>query len=78
MKSALHYLYNSGKGRLLDICGAMICSYFRIAFLLFFIKTENAVYTSFQNNTLLFIGGLIFDIMNIQITSLLNLNEYQC
>ena len=50
----------------LDTCGAMICSYFGIAFLLFFMKIENAVYTSFQNSTLLFINGLIFDIMNIQ------------
>ena len=44
----------------------MICSYFGIAFLLFFMKIENTVYTSFQNSTLLFINGLIFDIMNIQ------------
>ena len=50
----------------LDTCGAMICSYFGIAFLLFFMKIENTVYTSFQNSTLLFINGLIFDIMNIQ------------
>ena len=50
----------------LDTCWAMICSYFGIAFLLFFMKIENAVYTSFQNSTLLFINGLIFDIMNIQ------------
>ena len=50
----------------LDTCCAMICSYFGIAFLLFFMKIENAVYTSFQNSTLLFINGLIFDIMNIQ------------
>ena len=50
----------------LDTCGAMICSYFGIAFLLFFMKIENAVYTSFQNSTLLFINGLIFDIMNTQ------------
>ena len=50
----------------LDTCGAMICSYFGITFLLFFMKIENAVYTSFQNNTLLFFSGLIFDIMNIQ------------
>ena len=35
--------------------------------LLFFIKIENTVYTSFQKDhiTLLFINGLIFDIMNI-------------
>ena len=51
---------------ILDTCGAMICSYFGIAFLLFFMKIENTVYTSFQNSTLLFINGLIFDIMNIQ------------
>ena len=50
----------------LDTCGAMICSYFRIAFPLFFMKIENAVYTFCQNCTLLFINGLIFDIMNIQ------------
>ena len=49
----------------LDTCGAMICSYSGIASLLFFMKIENAVYTSFQNSTLLFINGLIFDIMNI-------------
>ena len=49
-----------------DTCGAMICSYFRIAFLLIFMKIENTVYTSFKNSTLLFINGLIFDIMNIQ------------
>ena len=47
-------------------CGAMICLHFGIAFLLFFTKIENAVYTSFQNSTLLFINGLNFDIMNIQ------------
>ena len=50
----------------LDTCGAMICSYFGIAFLLFFMKIENTVYTSFQKSTLFFINGLIFDIMNIQ------------
>ena len=49
----------------LDTCGAMICSYFGIAFLLLFMKIENAIYTSFQNSTFLFINGLIFDIMNI-------------
>ena len=43
----------------LDTCGAIV-------FLLFFMKIENAVYTSFQNSTLLFINELIFDIMNIQ------------
>ena len=51
-----------------DTCGAMICSYFGITFLLFFMKIENTVYTSFQNSILLFItgNGFIFDIMNIQ------------
>ena len=44
--------------------GAMIYSYVRIAFLLFFMKIENTVYTSFQNITFLFINGLIFDILN--------------
>ena len=58
----------------LHTCRAMICSYFGIAFLLFFMKIENAVYASFQNSMLLFINGLIFDIiMNIQ-----NNHEYQC
>ena len=50
----------------LDTCGAMVCSYFGIAFLLFFIKIENTASTSFQNSTFLFINGLIFDTMNIQ------------
>ena len=50
----------------LDTCGAMIWSYFGIAFPLFFIKIENTVYTSFQNKMLLFINGLIFDIRNSQ------------
>ena len=78
MKSVQHCLYNSGiKVDILDTCGGMICSCFRTAYLLFFIKIENAVYTSCQNSTLLFINGLIFDIMNTQ-TSLLNLNENQC
>ena len=45
-----------------------------------FMKIENAVYKSWQSSTLLFINGLIFDIMNIhfKITSLLSLNENQC
>ena len=50
----------------LDTYGAMICSYFGIIFLLLFKKIENAVYTSFKYSILLFINGLIFDIMNIQ------------
>ena len=67
MKSAQHCLYNSGiKVDILDTCGAMICSYFGIAFLLFFIKIENAAYISCQKSTLLFINGLIFDITNTQ------------
>ena len=66
-----HCLYNSGikvdildtcgryiKVDILDTCGAMICSYFRVAFLLFFKKIENAVYTSCQNSTLLFINAM--------------------
>ena len=64
MKSAKRCLYNSGiKVDILDTCAAMICSYFGIAFLLFFIRIENAVYTFCQNSALLFINGLIFDIM---------------
>ena len=50
----------------LNKCGAMICSYFGIVFLLLFMKIENAVYTGFQNSMLLFINEFIFDIMNIQ------------
>ena len=50
----------------LDTCGAMICLYSGTAFLLFFMKIENTVYTSSQNSMLLFINWLIFDIMNIQ------------
>ena len=65
MKSAQYCLYNSGiKVDILDTSGTMICSYFGIAFLLFFIKIENAVYTSCQNSTLLFFNGLVFDILN--------------
>ena len=67
MKSAQHCLYNSSiKVDIFDTCGAMKCSYSGIAFLLFFTKIENGVYTSCQNSTLLFINGLIFDIMNTQ------------
>ena len=51
---------------ILDTYGAMVCTYFGIAFLLLFKKTENPVYTSFKNSILLFINGLIFDIMNTQ------------
>ena len=50
----------------LDRCGEMICSYFEIVFLLLFKKIENAVCISFQNSMLLFINGLIFDIMKTQ------------
>ena len=50
----------------LDTCWTMICSYFGIAFLLFYTKIENVVYTSFQTNMLLFINRLTFDIMKIQ------------
>ena len=67
MKSAQHCLCNSDiKVDILNTCGTMICWYFGIAFLLFFIRIENAIYTSCQNSTLLFINGLIFDIMNTQ------------
>ena len=79
MKSAQHCLYNSGiMVDILDTCGAMKGSYFGIAFLLFYIKTENAVYTSCQKSTLLFNNGLIFDIINAQNNQSLNLNENQC
>ena len=65
ISDARHYIRHSTictilvKVDVLDTCGA-------IAFLLFFMKIENAVYTSFENSTLLFINELIFDIMNIQ------------
>ena len=65
-----HNTANLVKVYVLDTCGA-IYLYFGIAFLLFFMKIENTVYTSFQNSTLLFINGLIFDIMNIQ-------NNHKC
>ena len=66
-KSAQHCLYNSGiKVDILDTYGAIINSYFGNAFLLFFIKIENAVYTFCQKSTVLSINGLIFDIMNTQ------------
>ena len=65
MKSAQHCYTNLVKVDVLDECGAMICLHFRITFLLFFMKIENAVYTSFQSSTLLLINELIFD-MNIQ------------
>ena len=67
LKPAQYCLYNSViKVDILDTCAAMICSYFGIAFMLFFIRIENAVYTSCQNSVLLFINGLTFDIMNTQ------------
>ena len=50
----------------LDTCRVMICSYFGIAFLLFFMDIENAVYKSCQNNKIVFINGLTFDITNIE------------
>ena len=65
MKSAQHCTILV-KVDVLNTCGAMICSNFGIVFLLFFTKIKNAVYTSFQNSSLLLIDGLIFDIMNIQ------------
>ena len=76
MKSAQHCLYNFGiKVDILNTYGTMICLYFGIAFLLFFIKIEHTVYTSCQNSTLLFINGLIFDIMNTQNNQSL---EFEC
>ena len=51
---------------IIHTCGAMICSNFGIAFLLFFVRIENVVYTSCHNRALLFINGLIFDVMDTQ------------
>ena len=66
MKPAQHCLYNS-KVDILSTCGAIICSYFGIAFLLFCMKiVENAVYKCYQSNTLLSMNGLTFNMMNIQ------------
>ena len=65
MKSAQHCTILV-KIDVLDTCGAMICSYFGIVFLLLFKKIENAVYICFQNSMLLFINGFIFDIINNQ------------
>ena len=64
----------------LNTCGVMICSYFGIAFLLFFMKIKNTVYTSSQSSTLLFINVMnwFLTLWTFKITSLLNLNEYQC
>ena len=50
----------------LNTCGAIICSYFGIIFVLLFKEIENAVYTCFQNSMLFFINEFIFDIMNIK------------
>ena len=67
MKLAQRCLHNSGKGRCTRYMWSndLFVLWNRI-FLLFFVKIENTVYTSFQNSMLLFINGLIFDIMNIQ------------
>ena len=65
-KLAQHCLYNSRKDRCTQKMWSNTCSYFVIVFALLFKKIENAFYTCFQNNMLLFINGFIFDIMNIQ------------
>ena len=49
MKTARNCLYNSGKGRYTRYMWKMVCSYFGITFLIFFMKIENVVYTSCQN-----------------------------
>ena len=66
MKSAQHCLHNSGKGRSTRYMWSndRLVLWNRISAI--FMKIENAVYTTFQNSTLLFIKGLIFDIMDIQ------------
>ena len=81
--SAQHCLYNSGKDRCIRYMWSNNMFVVWNPILLFFMKIENTVYTSFQNSMLLFINGFTFDIMNIQnnisqYKSLLNLNEYQC
>ena len=49
MKTARNCLYNSFKGRYTRYMWKMVCSYFGITFLIFFMKIENVVYTSCQN-----------------------------
>ena len=69
MKSAQHCLYNSGKGRCTRYIWSNDMSVLRnrvSAFLIFFMNIENAVYTSFESSTLLFINELMFDIINSQ------------
>ena len=78
MKSVQHCLYKSGvEVDILDTCRAMICSYFGIAFLLFFIRIENAVYTSWQNSFFSLMDWFLTS-WTLKITSFLNLNENQC
>ena len=65
MKSTQRFLCNSCKGRCTRYMWSnMSVLWNRISAI--FMKIENAVYTSFQNSTHLFINRLIFDIMNIQ------------
>ena len=68
MKSAHHCLYNSGiKVDILDTCGEQWYVHtLELHFCYFFIKIENAAYTSCQNSALLFINGFISDIMNTE------------
>ena len=71
----LHCLYNPGKGRCTRYMWSndMFVLWNRISAI--FMKIENTVYTSFQNSSLMdwFLTSETF-----RITSLLNLNEYQC
>ena len=66
----------------LDRHESMICSYFGIAFLLFFMKIENTVYISFQNSTLLFINGFFltsrtFKISGLMLAPLRSVNDWR-
>ena len=66
MKSAQHYLCNSGKGRCTRYKWSNAMFVLSNSISTIFMKIQNPVYTSFQNSTFLFINGLVFDIMNIQ------------
>ena len=65
MKSAQHCQYNSGKGRRTRYVWSndILVLWNRIS--ANFVKIEITVDASFQNSTLLFINGLIFDILDI-------------
>ena len=78
MKSEQHFLYKSGKGRILDKWRAMICSYIRTAFLPFLWRWRML----FKNlaKTAYFCSWMdwLLTSRTLKITNPLNLNESQC